>query len=212
MRAGKSVLHLDRNGHYGEHWGSFMHRELKNWMSGDPVESPDPLLSLNDGIIAIPSTVADPVSNLIEVIPPTPDTECSPGTKPVPEDSDTVNSTKHTHAGDNSEEIISPIATKIESTDESTDDQALGAEASDPTMPDDHSTGTNEQGLPITDGDAHTTGYIAPAEDKTTPTVSKEQHSVSDQMSPPVLTWESMERQWRSFSFDLIPKVSFAFT
>jgi RAB protein geranylgeranyltransferase component A len=43
-RAGKSVLHLDRNSYYGELWGSLMHREMQQWMaehrSHDPETTP----------------------------------------------------------------------------------------------------------------------------------------------------------------------------
>ncbi|CAI8046126.1 Coronin-7 [Geodia barretti] len=49
-RAGKSVLHLDRNSYYGELWGSLMHREMQQWMAEHrsrdpettPLESRDP--------------------------------------------------------------------------------------------------------------------------------------------------------------------------
>lgn len=197
MRAGKSVLHLDRHGHYGEHWGSFMHRELKNWMNGDPVESPNTLPSLSEHTITIPSTVTDPVSNLVEVVPPTPGTESLPST------------TEHTSAKCNSAEASFPISTsdvkmENESNDPATADSNQGTST---TTSEDCSTSANEQSSSITDNDTPATDVITAAEDEATPT---DEHGppVRDQKPPPtVLSWELMEKQWRSFSFDIIPKV-----
>ncbi len=199
MRAGKSVLHLDRNGYYGEHWGSFMHRELKNWMNGDPVESPETPLSFDSNTIALPLTATNPVSNLVEVVPT--HTEAPPETnQPTTEENDCLESVS-SHVQPAAEDTTgeSSSATASDEPGVSTE------EAKEPVVP---SATDSEQGPSTTeDSTTSTTEQGLSSDDQTTSPANEQGQSNNKQGSSTQLSWDSMQSQWRAFSFDIIPKV-----
>lgn len=75
-RVGKNVLHIDRNGYYGELWASLMHRELKSLIESiaspqlsETQSSPTSSTSLADEYaIVINSTTPTDISNMIETV------------------------------------------------------------------------------------------------------------------------------------------------
>ncbi len=168
-------------------------------MNGDQVESPDTPLSFDTNTIALPLTAANPVSNLVEVVPD--HTEAPPETnKPTTEENtclESVSSHLQPAAEDTTEESSSATAS---------DEQGVSTEESkDPVLP---SATDDEQGSSATeDNTTSTTEQGLSSNDQATSPANEQGPSNNKQGSPTQLSWDSMQSQWRTFSFDLIPKV-----
>ena len=178
-RVGKSVLHIDRNGYYGELWASLMHRELKSWIESvtspqlseaPSSHAPNPT---DEHAIVINNGTPTSIRNVVETVHgptaplQTPEGDIDQGQPPEGDIDQGQPPEGDIDQGQPPEGDI---------------DQGQPPE------------GNIDQGQPP-EGDV----------DQGQPPEGDEEprRSVADLMS-----WQSLEPMWRRFSYDLIPKVS----
>lgn len=207
--AGKSVLHLDRNGYYGEHWASLMHRELKSWISREDLSTvPDVTLPHEEGTIALPLSLPNPVSNIIDVIPPAPLTEEQ---ESLPD----INQVA-TKLG---EDVALPIIQQAENSKRISEQSntTTADEHEAPAMTDNStskegkvtSSMDNQHELVALDQDSSTVEKSRLEDSTAAEELPEIRKPATTQDSKELLHWESMQQQWRMFSFDIIPKVNY---
>lgn len=200
-RAGRSVLHVDRNAYYGELWGTLMHRELHSWIEEHSGQSHDQ----SDDSPHVQATQSHDQPC---------DQPCDQGGSPQDEgESDEraielkypLPSSRVTNLVETIHEItdVSPL-------DNTTNDQGPPQASPDSTQPPAADDSVAPHGDSEVDVQADTQGGGATGEQgeqlQGAGSAGDDDAAGVEPQSSRV-TWQSLESQWRRFNYDIMPKL-----